>query len=184
MFLDYTPPASGFARLLHELPSHADRPEFKTTLDVWPKLQAKIFETSEHQQFFSFVCLGFIKASISRSLPGLRRKVGDVDEYKANNKWLKEAWLAPSVRIAVTVCLTIAILCVALMGYRTFQNQTVNDIALPTSYLLDNVVSTSVDEDFQVEGFTLPNAGLLFQSETFLIEDALIIFDKPKHLTF
>jgi hypothetical protein len=70
------------------------------------------------------------------------------------------------------------------MGYRTFQNQTVNDIALPTSYLLDNVVSTSVDEDFQVEGFTLPNAGLLFQSETFLIEDALIIFDKPKHLTF
>jgi len=156
MFLDYTPP------------------KFKTTLDVWPKLQAKILETYERRQLFPFVCLGFIKASISRS----------VDEYKANNKWLKEAWLAPSVRIVVCVCLIFAILCAALMGYRTFQNQTVNDVPSPVSYLLDNIMSTSADKDLQIESFILPDAGLLFQSETFLIEDALIISDKPKYLTF
>ena len=135
LFVDYTPPKS------------------QVTLDVWPKLQAKIVEASEHRQIFP--------------------------------KWLKETWLEPPVRIAVSVCLTIAILCAGLMGYRKFQNQTVDDVALPANYLLDNVMSTLAEEDFQAEGFILPDAGLLSkQSETFLIEDALIISEQPECLTF
>jgi hypothetical protein len=135
MFLDYTPP------------------ELKITLDVWPKLQAKIAKTSAGRQI----------------LP----------------KWLKEAWLEPSVRIAASVCLTIAIFGAALMGYRTFQNWTADYVALPASYILDNVMSTSAEEDFRTEGFILPDAGMFNkQKETFLIEDALVISDKPKHLTF
>ena len=135
MFVDYTPPKS------------------QVTLDVWPKLQDKIVETSGRRQIFP--------------------------------KWLKEARLEPSVRIAVSVCLTIAILCAGLMGYRTFQNQKVSDVALPASYLLDNVMSTSAEEDFQAKSFILPDVGLLSkQSETYLIEDALVIAEQPEYLTF
>jgi hypothetical protein len=46
-------------------------------------------------------------------------------------------------------------------------------------------MSTSAEEDFRTEGFILPDAGMFNkQKETFLIEDALVISDKPKHLTF
>ncbi len=135
LFVDYTPPES------------------QKSLDVWPKLQAKIVAPPVRRQFFP--------------------------------KWLKEAWLGPPLRIAFSVCLTIAILCAGLMGYRTFQNQTVDDIALPANYLLDNVMSPSTEEDFQAENFILPDAGLLSkQSETYLIEDALVIAEQPEYLTF
>ena len=128
MFLDYTPP------------------EFKATLDVWPKLQAKIFKTSERRQILS--------------------------------KWLKEAWLAPSVRIVVCVCLIFAVLGAALMGYKTFQKRN-------SEFGIRNSECRNLNSGKRAEVFILPDAGLLSkQSETFLIENALIISDKPEYLTF
>jgi len=118
--------------------------------------------------------------------PKLQEKIAETpSNWQFFSKWFRRVRLSPAYQFAVIACLTLAILCTGVVGYIAFQGDTIDTPTPTASYALDNVMSTSTREDFRTEGYILPDAGTLFGgTETFLLEEAIIISEQPAHLTF
>jgi len=164
--------------------------EVQATLQLFAAKKQEIAAIRPSERLFSEVLANVEEQSFPTEfqktlsiLPKLQAKIAHVLLcWRLLPKWLVGVRLSPRVRFVAIACLAVAILGAGVIVYKTVQDRTVNDVVLPASYVLDNVMSTPAGEP---EHFILPDAGVVSKGvETFLLQQELIIAEQPEHLTF